>query len=192
MVRHLLIAATLALTGPAFAGGWSIATDDSKIVFGSIKLDSIGESHQFTGISGGVDARGQAEILIDVTTVDTGIDIRDERMQEYVLRPEIFPKAKLTAKIDLDRLADMVPGETALIPTEATLAFLDREIPMTPTLFVAPLTGDRVLVTTDALIMLSTEDLGIEKGVGALMEIAGLPSITRASPIMARLVFQRD
>lgn len=192
MFRHLLVATMIAMSGPALAASWSVATDDSKVVFGSIKAGSAGESHQFSGVSGGVDASGRVEVAIDVTTVDTDIDIRDERMLEHVLRPEKFPKATLTAKIDLDSLSEMAPGEIAQVPTEATLAFLGREIPLTTTLFVAPLTNDRVLVTTDELIMLSTADLGIEKGIDALKEIAGLPSITRASPVSARLVFERN
>ena len=49
--------------------------------------------------------------------------------------------------------------------------------------------ADRVLVATDGMLFLSAEDAGIEAGIAALQEIAGLDSISRVSPVTLRLVF---
>ena len=193
MKRRIASAAlALCLSTPALAAGWSVDPGPSKIVFGSVKAGNAGESHSFPGVTGHVGEDGTATVEIDVTTVDTGIEIRDERMQEQVFRPERFPKATVRAKIDLDKLSDLDPGATTTLTTEATLGFLGREVPLTADLFVAPLGEDRVLVTSDALLMLATEELGIDKGIDALQEIAGLPSITRVTPVAVRLVFSRD
>ena len=56
-------------------------------------------------------------------------------------------------------------------------------------MFVARLSDDRVLVTTNDMIFVSTYDVGVNAAVDKLMEIAGLPNISRAVPITARFVF---
>ena len=50
---------------------------------------------------------------------------------------------------------------------------------------------DRVLVTTEDFLMISTEDLGIDKGIDQLMKLAELSGITRVSPVAVRMVFQK-
>ncbi|MBL4750028.1 MAG: hypothetical protein JKX71_05505 [Amylibacter sp.] len=43
---------------------------------------------------------------------------------------------------------------------------------------------------TAEMIWISTEEAGIDAGVTKLMELAKLPSITRAFPVTLRLVFE--
>lgn len=58
-------------------------------------------------------------------------------------------------------------------------------------MFVARLGENKIMVTTDEMIMLSMADAGIDENISKLMELASLPSIARASPVTLRLVFTR-
>ena len=58
-------------------------------------------------------------------------------------------------------------------------------------MLVAPLSPNRVLVTTSDFIFVSTADLGIDEGVDMLMSLAKLPGITRTTPISVRMVFEK-
>ncbi len=180
----------LTLAAPAYAGDkWVLSGDDSKIAYGSIKKDVFGEVNHFTGVSGEVSAEGKVEIEIDLMSVETWIDIRNERMREHVFGA--IPKATLTAEIDMDAIEALEIGQTKVLEVDGTLGFGPEEVGIFTTMFVARLGEDRALVATDEMIMISTEELNIDPGIDKLMELAELPGITRAAPVTLRLVFDR-
>ncbi|MEM7058464.1 MAG: YceI family protein [Pseudomonadota bacterium] len=176
----------------AQAGGWTLSAENSKIAFGSVKKDVVGESHHFTGLSGSVSEDGTAQIEIDVASVETLIDIRNERMLKHVFDSINFPKAVISASFDMDEVSSLKPGEAKVIDTEAVLGLVGQEIEIFTELFVVAVADDKVLVTTDEMIMLSTEELGINPGVDELMKLAKLPSITRSTPVTLRLMFVKN
>lgn len=185
------LAAGLALSAAPALADWTLSADDSRLAFGSIKKDTAGEVHHFPGISGSVTEAGAAMVEIDLTSVETWIDIRNERMREHLFDTATFPKATISAQFDPEEL-QLAPGETTTVSAEATLGFLGQEIDVEAELFVAALGEGKVMVTTDEMLMLGTSDLGIDQGVDALQEIAKLPSITRATPVTLRLIFVKD
>ena len=48
------------------------------------------------------------------------------------------------------------------------------------------------MVTTDGMLMLATDALGVDAAIDQLQDIAGLDSITRVSPVTVRLVCDSD
>ncbi|MEM1298743.1 MAG: YceI family protein [Pseudomonadota bacterium] len=196
-MRNLLLATTSAAlmafgAATAQADGWTLSAEASKVAFGSIKKDTVGEAHHFSGLSGSVDENGEATIEIDVTTLETWIDIRNERMLEHVFKAVKFPNVVITTQIDMDDVKDLKPGESTTVTAEALLKFVDREIELDTDLFVLAVSDKKVLVTTDELIMVQTEELGIDSGVDKLMELASLPGITRVTPVALRLMFEKE
>jgi polyisoprenoid-binding protein YceI len=180
---------TLTLATPALANGWSLSPDESKIAFGSVKKDTVGEVHHFGDLSGSVDDDGKVAVEIDVASVETWIDIRNERIRKMVLNAA--PKVMLTAEVDMAELEAMKPGDTDVIDVDGTLSLNGAEMDIETSLFIARLTDDKMMAVTDEMIMLSTEDAGIDEGVSTLMKLADLPGITRVSPVTLRLVFTR-
>jgi len=178
----------LAFTAPAFAESWTLDGEASKVAFGSIKKDTVGEVHHFKSISGSVDDSGKVSVEIDVASVETWIDIRNERMQKLVLNAS--PKAMLTAQIDADALNKLKPGDTTTVDVEGTLSLNGNDVEIETALFVARLSDKKMMATTDEMIMLSTKEAGIDDGISALMKVAKLPGITRVSPVTLRLVFE--
>ncbi len=188
----MLVAATVSFAAaPAFAAGWTLA-EDSKIAFGSVKKDKVGEAHHFSELTGSVAEDGSAMVEIDVTSVETWIDIRNERMQEHVFNARKFPKASISTKLDMSEFASMEPGQMTTTTSKATLSFLGQELPIEAELFVVAIADDKVMVTTDEMLMLSTADLGITAGVDELMKLAKLPGITRVTPVTLRLIFEKQ
>lgn len=186
----LVSGAALALPSAAFGAGWTLDNAASKVAFGSIKKETVGEVHHFTELSGSVSESGDVTVEIDVTSVETFIDIRNERMVKWVF-DAAFPKAVLKAKVDAAAMADMPVGGTDTLDVSGTLSFNGADVPVDALLFVARLSESRVLVTTDEMIMIATEDLGINPAVDRLMEVAELPGITRVAPVTLRLVFRQ-
>jgi len=186
----LAAGAALLLAGLASAETWTLDGASSKLAFGSIKKDLIGEVHSFDALTGTVDKTGAVSIEIDLNSVETLIDIRNERMREFVFKNA--PSATLTAQIDMDAMAAMEVGSTGVVDFDGVVSFLGTENEIYTELFVARLSETQVMVTTNDMVFLAVEDLGISAGIDKLQEIAELPSITRAAPVTVRLMFTAD
>lgn len=180
------------LSGPVQAESWSLSSDESKVSFGSIKKGSVGEVHHFGSMSGQVSKSGAVKIEIDVASVETWIDIRNERMLKWVFDSVNFPNAVISAQIDMSELEALKPGDTTSMDVTANLSLAGQSGDVEATLFVARLSDGKVLVSSDEMIMLSTEDFGLAEGVEELRKIAKLDSIAQAAPITLRLVFTLD
>lgn len=186
---RLIVPALLALGPMTASADWTLSAEGSKVAFGSVKKDAVGETHHFTGLSGGVDASGAARVEIDLSSAETWIDIRNERMAEHVFKG-VGP-AVLTADIDLAALEALKPGESASLDVKGTLTFGAVALPIEAPVFAARLSETRALIATDEIIWVSTADLGVTAGIDKLMELAELPSITRATPVTFRFVFDQ-
>lgn len=187
------VAASLLMTGSVFAGGhakWTAVEDQSRIAFGSIKKDTVGEVHHFEGITGTVGEDGKLTLTVDLASVETNIDIRNERMLEHVFQTG-KATAMVTGEIDLDEVKDLKPGDTSIVDFEGVLAFAGINVDVESEMLVARLAENRVLVSTADFIMISTEDLGIDAGIDKLMHLAKLPGITRVTPVAVRVVFEK-
>lgn len=174
----------------AVAESWTLDPALSKIAFGSVKNEYVGEIHSFGQISGSVNADGIVNVSLDLGSVETLIDIRNERMVEYVF--DNVPNAEITAEVEMGDLTGLAVGEATTTEAFATLSLIGQEIDMDAEFFVIRLSDSRVMVTTDSMVMLSTDSAGIDAGIDTLQEIAGLDSITRVSPVTMRLVFDLD
>ena len=191
MTKYLasaLIALCLTVTA-SFAQDWTLNSEDSRLAFGSIKNSYIGEAHTFEGLTGSVSRDGAVAIEIPLSGISTNIDIRNERFGEFVF--DNIPSATLSANLDLDELNRMRPGSTAVMELDATLSLLGKDVDVYTEVFVARLSGRSVLVTTNDMLFLDMDQLGIDSGIDKLQELANLDSIARATPITVRLMFER-
>jgi len=191
-MTKLLMSAALALcvsASGAVAQAWTLNSETSRLAFGSIKNDYTGEAHTFEGLTGSVDADGTVAIDIPLANVVTNIDIRNERMAEFVFNNT--PSATLTAELDMSDITDLRPGGTLTTEVDAVLSFLGNDVNVYTELFVARLSGRSVMVTTNDMLFLATDELGIDEGIDKLQELASLDNITRATPVTVRLMFER-
>jgi len=189
----LACAALLAISPAAHAGGhitWNLLPDESRVAFSSVKSNITGEVHHFNKLAGTVKENGDLAITIDLSSVETNIDIRNERMTKHVFQ-EGKATAVISGSIDMAEVNSLKVGETKVVEIEAKLTFAGVENDLDARMLVARLSEDRVLVSTEDFLMISTEDLGIDKGIDALMALAKLPGITRVTAVSLRSVFQK-
>ncbi|WP_170516287.1 c-type cytochrome [Ruegeria atlantica] len=189
LLKAVTIASAIVAT-PALADGWTLVPEGSHLAYGTIKKDTVGEVNSFTNLSGHVSPDGKAEIQIDLSSVETNIDIRNERMIEYVFRKA--GTAALTATFDMAEVSSLGIGETTTVDTEAVLSLAGTDVAFDAEMFVARLSESSVMVSTNDMVFISAEDAGVNAGVDKLMELASLPGITRTVPVTARLIFNLD
>lgn len=187
-IRTIAAMLTLGVASTAQAENWVLNGDASHLAFGSIKNDYIAEIHSFPGLSGTA-SKDDVSVTIDLASVQTNIDIRNERMNEHVFGGVL--QATLSAQVDLGQFDDLSVGESALTEFDGTLSLLGEEVGVFTDVLVIRLGDDSVMVTTNDMVFLATDTLGIDGGIDMLQEIASLDGIARATPITARFVFSK-
>jgi hypothetical protein len=101
-------------------------------------------------------------------------------------------KTTIEGRVDMDALAALDARDAMVLPAEATHALLGARVFVTPEMFVARMTADRIMVMTESRVFVAVDDLEIDDGIDALQDIAGLDCITRAVSGDHRMVFTRD
>lgn len=165
---------------------WSVDNEQSNIHFSSTKNGDVNEQHSFKTFSGTLDANGDFTIEIDLSSVDTGIEIRDERLQEHVFNSKKQPKATITGIIDPKLLESQ---DATSYTANAVLDLAGTETRVEAKVSINYDGTDNITVSTDAPITLSTKELGVKAGVDKLQEIAGLKSISDEVPVNFSLTF---
>lgn len=173
----------------AMASQWQLDPNNSQLNFISTKKISVSEIHQFTQLSGSVDEMGNATIDIDLASVDTKIDIRNERMRKYLFNTDMFPKAQLTAQIEPATLDAIAEGASTTLTIDATLNLHGQSVPLVIDVAVTRLVGAKLSVVSLQPVLLNVADFNLVAGVDKLTELAGLPSISYTVPVTFYLTF---
>lgn len=177
---------SMAIFSTTKAADLSLDNDLSTIDFMSIKKGTVIEPHTFKKLSGTLTENGKLEIEIDLSSVDTKIEVRDERMKSVLFEVAKYGSATLVADLD-DHSMD--EGEIKLIEASATLDLhgVSKEVKIKA---MAAKVGEKLMVTSADPIILNADDFGLATGLDTLQKIAQLPSITHSVPVSFVLVFK--
>lgn len=188
-MKKLLIA-TVGLASTIFAvlpaqADW-VVDEASRIGFVSIKNNVVGENNAFERVSGRISGAGAVAVNIDLTSVETGVGIRNERLQKMLFNVASFPKATVSAQLTQDQLNALESGGNAAASVLVTVTLHGDTVSKKAELAAAR-TGDTVRVTTTQPIVISASEFGLEAGIAALQSIAGLNAISRSIPVTVDL-----
>lgn len=195
MPRFVLAAALFALAAPgavtpAFAQEWLLNHDASRFYMQTAKANAVIETHRFAGLEGGVTREGDALVKIDLTSVASGIDVRDVRMRFLLFETFRFPQAEITAKLDMDKLKEVVAKTRIAYPLKFKLNLhghvQEIEAPVTVTRI-----GDKAVSVASAMpIVVKADQFGLAEGVAKLSEAVGGTPIVTAASFTFDLVFE--
>ncbi len=176
---------------PVTEGAWTVDSENSKLSYVSVKAGDVAEANVFESVKGTVAADGTAQIDIDLASVNTGVDIRNERMREVFFNVAENPIATVSAKLDPANFEKLSVGESVGYALDATLTLKGLEAPVRTDVTVTRIADDRILVVSDAPAIISAESLDLTGGLAQLQELAGLPSITPVVPVSFSIAFSR-
>ena len=178
----------LAIAAPAQAD-WTLDGAQSTLSFVSTKAINVAEVHRFGELSGSITADGQVVIAIGLASVDTGIEIRDERMREMLFQTGDYGLATVSARVDPAEIERLHAGDSRRMVVEANLMLHGVSRPLPIELIVARSGESRLIVTSAKPVVVNAPEFDLGAGVEALREIAGLPSISLAVPVSFVLTF---
>jgi polyisoprenoid-binding protein YceI len=183
MKKWLSVIALGLLSNVALAGDWSVNNNQSTVSFISIKKSDIAEVHRFKQVEGTLNEAGKFSMAIDLSSVDTGILIRDERMQGLLFEVAQFPKLTLNASVNPKLLADLHIGEVMTLQVDGEIELHGKKQTKTFNVLVAKLSAKKMVVTSLTPVVVQAGDFDLATGVEKLRDIAGLTSISLAVPV---------
>jgi hypothetical protein len=181
-----------AAAAPLTQGAWTLDPAGSRLAYVSIKAGEVAENNRFDTLSGSVAADGTATLEIALASVNTGVDIRNERMREIFFEVADNPSATVTAKLDPAAFAGLAVDQSITRPLKATVALKGASSEIETEVLVTRVTPDRVIVVPTAPVIVSTDMFGLTDELGELRALAQLPSITPAVPVTFTLAFVRS
>jgi len=189
VVRLFAAAFLVAVGSPAWAD-WRV-TAESSFGYVSLKNNSVAENNRLTGLTGGIDADGTLSITIDLASVETGVDIRNQRMAELFFEVARFPQAHITGKVSDDQLAALLTGEVITAAIPLTLDLHGVSATLTAKLRAYQV-ADTLYVNSTEPLLLQTAQFDLLGGVEALRNIAGLTAIAQVVPVTVDLQLIAD
>jgi len=169
---------------------WKLVNDESSLHFISIKASDIAETHTFKKLSGSVKENGEAHLSINLTSLETLIPIRNERMGNLLFETKIYPSAVFRLGIDLEKILLTEIGKSSDVEYKGVFEFKNKEFPLSVKLKVIRLSEQSFSVISSEPLLLNAERLGLSRGIEALRVVAGLPSISKSVPVIFSLIFK--
>jgi polyisoprenoid-binding protein YceI len=163
----------------------------SSVNFLSTKNVNVTESHTFDNFSGSITEDGALTLLIDLSSVNTLIPIRNERMQTMLFNSAAFPQAKFTAQLD-DGLLNLTPGERKMASVEGELSLSGATSKLTFDIVVTGLKNGQLSAATVKPTVINAADFGLTGGLEALREVAMLQNISQTVPFSFYVVFNNN
>ena len=195
--ESLLVALLLLLTASDTlrAEEWRLVPAESELFFQTVKAERVTETHRFNGMAGTLDASGRLVVNVDSASVQTGIDVRDERLRELLLCSTAFPTIAVEAAFTsagIEQFQALPPGATLAESVPLTLTLLGQTTTLSLELLLVRLSPNRMLVTSRVPALLDAGTLGLGAAVEELRRLAGLPSISPIVPVSLTTIWERQ
>jgi polyisoprenoid-binding protein YceI len=167
---------------------WKIDAPQSNLNFVTTKagqpgVAAVSETQIFKRFEGGMDAEGKMTLAIDLASVDTGVEIRDDRMRTMLWNVKATPQAVFTAQLNAVALRSLSNQGTTDVDVAGELTMAGQTKPVTAKLKVNRMGSNQLLVVTRTPIIINSNDFGLKAGVEALREIMGLNVLSPSAPV---------
>jgi polyisoprenoid-binding protein YceI len=170
------------------ASAWQIHQPASSLTFNTTKSGAAGvggvtETMRFKSFKGGLSPKGQIELTIDLTSVDSGIAIRDERLQNMFWNVAAHPSVIFVGQLSADDMKNIGAGKASnTVMVEGQLTMAGQAKPIKAALQVIP-AQHKLYVSTRQPIVINANDFGLNAGVEALRAIMGLNYLSTSAPV---------
>lgn len=165
------------------AADWKVTNDESNVNFISIKKGDIAEVHHFKQMAGTLNEKGEFELTLSLASVDTSIEIRDQRMGSLLFEVDKYPKLTLSAKVDTKLLDGLSVGDSTITTVEGLVDLHGKQVKIPFSVSIAKLSDTNLLVASAVPVIVNSDSFGLTQGIEKLREIAGLSAISKAVPV---------
>lgn len=186
MKKSLFIA--LLMLSQSVLAEWVLDNKASTLDFITTKNVSKTEVQTFNAMQGQIQGK-TATITVDLSSVDTGIEIRDQRVQELLFNVVKFPSATASINIKEADVNAIKTGQMITMHVDAVINLHGVKQTVPVQLEVVALAQNKRLVISRHPVIVNLTNFNLLDGVNALRDIAKLQSINVAVPVTFSLLF---
>ncbi len=168
---------------------WVLNSAQSHVYMQTEKLQGVVEKDEFTSVEGSVSKDGEANVKIDLNSLETHIDLRNVRMRFVLFETYKFPYAEITAKLDKARLRDLATKNSIAYPLTLSVKMHGVTNQFQTMVTITRTSPDTVSVATTQPIVVTAESFGLAPGIAKLSDAMGGIRIVPDAPITFDLVF---
>jgi len=192
MIKTTLASLLIGLVSFSSQANWAVSQAESSISFVSVKKQHIAEAHHFNAFSGMLTKRGQFSLSIALSSVDTGIAIRDERMKEHLFNVSKFASATIVADVSELKLSQLKTGQSVTATVAAKLDISGITKPQLISVLITRISSDAFNVSSIKPLIIKASDYLLIAGVDKLKSLASLPSIGYSVPVSFTLTLRQE
>ncbi|WP_163833641.1 YceI family protein [Spartinivicinus ruber] len=181
MTKQLLLGALLTAAVSQVQAAWLVQSENSKVNFITEKIftndKSVKETQLISGVAGEVDNQKQAEIKIDLATIDTKIPVRNDRIKKWVL--DITNYRYATVKADLSAINEqkIAVGDSKQMAVDGSLTIREATLPIQLFVKVTKNSATHYSVVSYKDTSININQYGGEDGIQKMTQVMGLKSI---------------
>lgn len=177
--------------GNGKTSNWTLNKQASNLTFTTTKNASKTEVQSFQQISGTI-KRNVASLVVNLNSVSTGIEIRDERIKDLFFETKLFPQAAVKIKLSNSGIEMMKVGDIKEVELEAELNIHGIKQKAMVNAQIIYLESNKLLVNSIKPLIINLQAFKLLNGVNLLREIAHLKSINAAVPVTFNLMFTQQ
>jgi polyisoprenoid-binding protein YceI len=185
----LLFFAVVIYSMPSYAN-WQLSNQDSTLNFISTKNQHLSEGHQFLRLSGTLNKAGKLDVVVDLASVETGIPIRNQRMQEFLFEVKSTPQATITTQVP-DAILKMKSGETSSMTLQSVISIKGVSANYPVQVRITKTHDGSFVATSTQPILVQAHKHGLVSGIEKLQALASLSSIGFTVPVTFSVVFNQ-
>ena len=191
MFKLITILVGVLLSSLSFADfftDWALVSDSSNFTIGTTKNETVTEVHKIQKLDGFVHNNGITRVNVNLLSIDTGIEIRDERMQSMLF--STATQAVYSATLDMEKFSKIKAGESKEFQLQGTLEMNDQSIRMPVTTKITRLHSGNYQVETVTANKIDVGKFGFSGGIEQLRAIANLKNISPVVTFEFKLEFE--
>ncbi|AZE47122.1 hypothetical protein C4K04_1432 [Pseudomonas chlororaphis] len=184
-----LAALLLACAAWPAQANWYLDNESSRLSFVTTQNANVSEVQRFLVLHGKVDAKGMAQLEVELDSINSGIPLRDERMRKELFEIDRHPDALINAQINLRPINDLASGAQIELRLPVNVTLQGKQHEYTAELLATRLDDRRFQVVTLEPLVLNAADFDLVPGLETLRKAASLSAISLSVPVGAVLIF---
>jgi len=162
---------------------WLLNPELSTIAIITTKNNAVSEVSEFKKFKGSINQSHYLSIELDMTSLETNIPIRNERIDTHLFETKIFPRANIHTQLKPEDLKPGIHKVTFDVDLHGVSGILTAEF------MVFEENGSKIITLHKPLIV-NASAFGLEQGITTLKNIAKLQSIDFTVPMHIVLTFK--
>jgi len=167
---------------------WVLSSKASTLNFVTTKNAIKTEVQSFQELSGKI-SNNIATLNVDLNSVVTGIEIRDERLKKLFFNTPLFPQATVSIDLSSNSISRMKKGDVKKLEVNALLDIHGVKQNVKVQLQVVALDKNKRLVSANQPLIINLQKFELLEEVNELRELARLKSINAAVPVTFNLMY---